>query len=757
MATPVIETIVRGYDWVRLIWDVVEPAQTGWLWYQYAVDPTGSASYNFTFVLPTRVEKPDAWTFLNLTHDAVHTFGIRERYSGGLSFPPAVTGAVTVDGTNLVANQVCDFTFSWTIDTTVSSPLWHVLFLSSEITGWVGGLRQGNNYVHDSTGRTGEITRFEFPTASNQNRFRLFLARANEYDFSGKSLYFRLNGHTRTVVGELEFDDVSRTSNVEFTWSSDAADDTRYPGSGSFSNGGRIIIADSGELATFRSLFLEPLEGVTVKASRQRVRVLLDELNDVRRYEYRLNSGDWIVVPNSYGGTKQFDIHNLAAGDYDIDTRARFVDSSLQEYTASSQDSFTISDEPLPVRKPFFPKYRIAIDWDNNGTALYDTNSNFTPSTGNITEDVIDFNFQFGVQDYYDYLAHEGTMTITVDNADEKYSPDNTDSELHGYLKSDLGVHFQMWHEERQVWERIWSGWTHEFDVDVGDRSKKQARIKCRQGVYRFNKALMYFGLDKDLRLDEILVELIDNSDYISLVHAYNQKIWSVIDKGRFTYDYVGDGWSSETKLNQALKDVLMSEHGRLFIDGRGFLQFFNLNHFLDYGQGYTQIENPQAVTYKNSSDTINWVDIFFTFKEIEEDVVVWGTKDYIYVPPNGSSEPVILNFYFEEGLPKGVDVETLNTDDIVVKHWRWYPYRYPDAINATAVDNDDDTKVSVTFNETAERLVELIISNLTLQPLWVSVQDVKANQIQGGDRNTFTFKNQDSIDEHGTQRKVVT
>ena len=289
----------------------------------------------------------------------------------------------------------------------------------------------------------------------------------------------------------------------------------------------------------------------------------------------------------------------------------------------------------------------------------------------NITKYVLDADWQLGVKDYYDYLAHEGTLDIVLNNESRIFSPNNSDSVLYGMLKQNLLVKLDIWHVSDEQWVSIWTGFTNEFEIDVGLNSKRNARMKCKQGIYSLREGLFTWRPQKNLNANQILRSLISMSD----AKFPNIQIWALEDESREQYEYVGEGWGVSTKLEAAIKNVLEAEHGRLWYNRAGSLEFRNRDTMLNYGQDAVTIDvgNTNGATYVYSSEIINEVEVFINHKIIEE-MVVWSSKGYIYVPANGASEPVLLNFEFEEGSPRSVDNQNLNIGDVVITSYRLRP-----------------------------------------------------------------------------------
>ena len=369
----------------------------------------------------------------------------------------------------------------------------------------------------------------------------------------------------------------------------------------------------------------------------------------------------------------------------------------------------------------------------------------------NITKHVLDVNWQLGVKDYYDYLAHEGTLDIVLNNESRIFSPSNSDSVIHGMFQQNLIVQLDIWHVSDEQWVSMWTGFTNEFEVDVGLNSNRKARMKCKQGVYSLREGLFTWRPQENLNANQILRSLISMSN----AKFPNIKIWALEDESREQYEYVGEGWGVSTKLEAAIKNVLEAEHGRLWYNRAGSLEFRNRDTMLNYGQDAITIDvgKTNGATYMYSSEIINEVEVFINHKIIEE-MVVWSSKGYIYVPANGASEPILLNFEFEEGSPRSVDNQALNIDDTVITSYLVRPVQ--DDIS-NLLNNEDKNLVLSLENDGGGR-TDIVLTNSNNYDLYAKVTDIKGDTLRGGNKDSFLFKNEDSIAANGlTKRKTIT
>ena len=373
----------------------------------------------------------------------------------------------------------------------------------------------------------------------------------------------------------------------------------------------------------------------------------------------------------------------------------------------------------------------------------------------NITKYVLNVKWQLGVRDYYDYLAHEGTMTITLDNQDSLFHPDNEDSQFYGMFRQNLRSRLEVWHFKNQKWVTVWTGFTFDFKVNIGLNSERKVQVECKQGLYSLQNALFKFN-PTDAESHGSLLNFTDlwkavTDDTGLKIASFDTEDDSDIQEGAENYYYMGDGWNASTKTSKAIQDILMSEHYRLFIDRQGKYVGRNRYHFLNFNQDSELINvgDSNGANYEYTSEIINEVEIFFNYKTIEE-AEVWNSKTFIRCPANGDSDPILLNFQFEEGGVRSVDNTTLNFNDIV-----WETYH-----NISSVGSNDlqDLNLSINLTGTKDGRTFLSVANGNSFSVFTRISGIKGDTIVGGHDDSFLFRYDESIANNDlTKRKVVT
>lgn len=498
-----------------------------------------------------------------------------------------------------------------------------------------------------------------------------------------------------------------------------------------------------------------------------------DEKGDARYIEIDY---DEFVVPSNVkcsvgfyarctAGTRDVDYELV---DYNAETLAETVYTGTISLTTTFQlitiDATTRKLNPHSVRLTLSPsagepetivqiygytvfKTADGYTYEPSNTSVYD----------DISGDLLNLRWQLGHNNFYGTIPFEGTLEITLTNVDKKYSPAYTDSPLHGSLKMNLRTIVQMKDPSETEWTTMWTGWTESYQVSVGSARERNARIKARQGVFRFREGSLVINPYRNSRIDPVMHDLVVNSGW--LLGYYNDDfdpddygiydVWERIDKGVTSYEYIGDGWNNTVDLEAGMKDLLEAENAKLIINRRGALELHNRNStaYTGFPKAVINIDELNKTDYEYGAKMINTVEVSVTPKESATDEVIWDSKGDIYVPANGTSEQFKLEFTFEEGLPKSIENIQLNQENMDVR--------------VASGKRDEPTEE---YDNPFEITDPVVLANVTIQAeqlatgeVFVYVQNdndfkvyvafkIKGNYIRSGEGIIYVYKDEDAI-----------
>lgn len=226
---------------------------------------------------------------------------------------------------------------------------------------------------------------------------------------------------------------------------------------------------------------------------------------------------------------------------------------------------------------------QVLVDWDNNG--------NYTGTYDDITADVKKAEWRNGMREPYQEMGDENVATLTLNNVDGKYNPENSSSVLYGNLLPHRRLQIKM---DSVV---MYTGWIQfpvvQWKVDGAATGKNEARL-FGIGAKRFlDKLESNLALQTSVTGDTIIEALLLQSGLTNVSTDYTN-----IETGLTTIDYIGDAQGQ--KIYQTIADVTAAERGRFHIGRDGLAYWFNRQKFLQPA-AYTAVGtvNTQSGDYK--------------------------------------------------------------------------------------------------------------------------------------------------------------
>lgn len=132
-------------------------------------------------------------------------------------------------------------------------------------------------------------------------------------------------------------------------------------------------------------------------------------------------------------------------------------------------------------------QYTVAIDWDNDGS--------FATSGDDISAYVKSASLRLGISDAQAHMAEIGQCTLTLDNADRRFSPANGASPYAGKFRPNLPVLVQVTDGATYT---IFRGVTRQFSATPGTSGPREATIVCEDLL----SVLQAFRLSLPLQTD---------------------------------------------------------------------------------------------------------------------------------------------------------------------------------------------------------------------------------------------------------------
>lgn len=259
--------------------------------------------------------------------------------------------------------------------------------------------------------------------------------------------------------------------------------------------------------------------------------------------------------------------------------------------------------------------WTIEIDFDNDGFGSGD----------DITQYVMNADWNVGFNAPYQYVAPSSECSLVVRNDDKRFSPEYSSSPYFGKLTRGKPVRISA---DDGVTSRVmYVGYLHEIRPEYGTGRNKTAQIKCVDAKYYMEKSKATPPLWENVTADEVVAWFalnvqapasftrgwvmgvggrseIGTTTYIAdVANAYS------LETGLHTYPYIGDTWDEEAINAMAMvADVVNAERGRLFFDRTGKLTFWNRHHLLKKTTNDATITNAHGMDYSFGENVRNVV-----------------------------------------------------------------------------------------------------------------------------------------------------
>lgn len=156
------------------------------------------------------------------------------------------------------------------------------------------------------------------------------------------------------------------------------------------------------------------------------------------------------------------------------------------------------------------------------------------------------------------------------------------------------------------------------------DEKNKTVRFHCIDFIYSlYNRPLTESVMLENARTDEVLDELLQLAGLTT--NQYNLDVGYNIIK--FAY------FPKDTKLGDAITELMEAEMGRFYLDELGVIQFKNRQNFDDNPVYAFSPNNMLAVSTSKQDDIINVVEIKAQVREVQANQKFWELQSPVLIP----------------------------------------------------------------------------------------------------------------------------
>jgi hypothetical protein len=361
--------------------------------------------------------------------------------------------------------------------------------------------------------------------------------------------------------------------------------------------------------------------------------------------------------------------------------------------------------------------WKVLIDWDRNG--------DFTGTYDDVTAYVLHAKWYLGFSQPYAEVANDSTLELLLDNADKRFSPENSGSVLNGKL---LPLRTVRITSNDGTSERIhWQGWMQNIMPFAGQYGERRIQLTAAGAMQFLKAAESKIELQEDKRTDEVIDSLIREVVFPPSVtkgafvgipgfseisqNAYVTDLDDIrqLDTGAMTLELAADNWVSSGgfadrpkdtfDVYRGIKDMVATERGKFFFERSGRAIFWNRHNLLaDYTVAATFNDAMQELKYSYGSTELLKNEIRVTCHprgiSISDQDVLWQLEGaVIRVPANDSREMYVK---FEDDSENRIGGRDVTVGDLVF-----------DKGTATATVNAKANGAELTFtNNTSEEAI---------------------------------------------------
>jgi len=299
----------------------------------------------------------------------------------------------------------------------------------------------------------------------------------------------------------------------------------------------------------------------------------------------------------------------------------------------------TLATTPHPIVHPTIApnstaNWQMLIDWNRDRDTSDDEDD--------ITRYVIDASWNVGFQEAGRDIAGDATATLTLNNSDRRFSPENVAGPYYGndWLQRPLYIFANG--------VQLYSGWTTSIRPGFGNQTPTAVlTAKCTRQFWE-QKSVEVQPLVSEIRSDEIVERLIEQmpipwptptgpwvldrvgfSDLDTSTRLGGAYFANMFDVGEETFPYIGDMWAPTLQVGSALQDIVSAERGKMLVSRRGQIMFWSRRRFINTVNVIADIDNTMQGCDYNWGDLLaNEVSLTYSPRAVSDTFTTLWTLD---------------------------------------------------------------------------------------------------------------------------------
>ena len=248
----------------------------------------------------------------------------------------------------------------------------------------------------------------------------------------------------------------------------------------------------------------------------------------------------------------------------------------------------------------------------------------FADTDEDITDDVMTADWQIGFSNPFDIVSRATTCTLLLSNTANKYSPEHS-SVATNFTRGKL---LKITSTYDSTTRTHFFGWIDEIRPEAGSKRGQRTEVRLAGYLPRAQRGEMFLEIQKAKTGDEVVEEILGASRLYppgftnrwileSAIGFGNELGVNTIlgevadyltsETGKTEFVYIADQWSEGVSIYGALADTTGREHGRIWLDRSGTIQWWNRHHmFLKTSVDTTLNDTMYDLTYNFGDDVIN-------------------------------------------------------------------------------------------------------------------------------------------------------
>ena len=276
----------------------------------------------------------------------------------------------------------------------------------------------------------------------------------------------------------------------------------------------------------------------------------------------------------------------------------------------------------------------------------------------------------------YEPMARESTLSVTLNNADKRFSPEFSSGAYYGKLEPGILIKLTSTDPADSTVRTMFVGWVDSV-IPTAGASPDKAIITAQGFNARAALSEVSIPIQENVTYDAVLDKILEtsrvyppgaNAWYLGVVgqseigqttELGSVSTFSDFESGISTFLFAGDSWSDNTSVYGAMQETVGREYGRLYSKRDGVLKAVNRHYLIrqktvDYA---ITTFSDMDYQYGASQDMANLVNVRAATRRETATQVVAGLQNPVSISAGGTVDVT----YVIEGQSSGEKVAVKN------------------------------------------------------------------------------------------------